>query len=241
MKYNLLFMGVFMLMTGNYVSAVSIPTSDFFEQQFTKKLGERACRPLHDAAKAGDTTKISQLLNQGSDINVKGCFNIETPLNTAVVANNIEVVRLFISRGAQLNVTDQFGNTPLHAAAERNNIPIMQVLIAANADLHAKEKTTGATPLHIASLKGHLEAMRTLLDGGAGIENVNNVGQSPLFSAVVGKQLEAVRLLLSRRASKSAKDTNGRTPLALARLILNNEDLTSEERVRLQGIIALLS
>jgi len=232
MKYNLLFMGVFML----------IPTGDFFEQQFTEKLGERACRPLHDAAKAGDTTKITQLINQGSDINVKGCFNIETPLHTAVVSNNIEVVRLFISRGAQLNTADQFGNTPLHITAEKNNIPVMQVLIVAKADLNAKEKTTGATPLHIASLKGHLEAMRTLLDGGAGIEKVNNVGQSSLFSAVVGKQLEAVRFLLSRGANKNAKDTNGRTAITLARLILNNETgLTSVDRGRLQGIIALLS
>ena len=81
-----------------------------------------------------------------------------------------------------------------------------------------------------------------MLNGGAGIEKGNKVGQSSLFSAVVGKQLEAVRLLLSRGASKSAKDSNGRTPLALARLIFNNETgLTVADRLSLQGIITLLS
>ncbi len=61
---------------------------------------------------------IHELIASGADVNIKdkdwhgdGC---DTPLNAAARINDIEVVRLLIDAGANVNHQGEFGSTPLH-------------------------------------------------------------------------------------------------------------------------------
>jgi ankyrin repeat protein len=81
---------------------------------------------------------------------------------------------------------------------------------------------SGETALHWAAMEGDAKAVRALLDRGARIDAVNELGQTPLFLACgqsrrqMKAQARVVALLLDRGAAVNAVDNSGETPLHLA-------------------------
>jgi outer membrane protein assembly factor BamB len=62
---------------------------------------------LFDAARRGDRARVLQLLDAGVDVNAKGRYNT-TALFFAADKGHLEVVRLLVERGADVNVADTF-------------------------------------------------------------------------------------------------------------------------------------
>jgi outer membrane protein assembly factor BamB len=62
---------------------------------------------LWEAARAGDTARITEALDKGADVNAKARYDV-TPLFFAAMNGRLEAVKLLISRGADLNVVDTF-------------------------------------------------------------------------------------------------------------------------------------
>jgi len=94
-------------------------------------------------------------------------------LHLAAGNNNVEIVRMLIKTGADVNVKDRSDQTPLHYAAGKNNLEIASLLIKAGADVNAKDKS-GRTPLNRAieiqvspKLTYNKEMVPLLLDNGA--------------------------------------------------------------------------
>lgn len=73
----------------------------------------------------------------------------------------------------------------------------------------------GLTPLLHAARQGHIEAMTTLLDRGADVNQVGGGdGTSPLLISTINGQFDAAMLLLERGADPTVASTlNGATPL----------------------------
>ena len=63
---------------------------------------ELEAAPIHEAAMAGDTKRVGQLLDDGVDVNAADA--VGTPLHWALFANQSEMVRLLLSAGADPNV-----------------------------------------------------------------------------------------------------------------------------------------
>lgn len=61
-----------------------------------------------------------------------------TPLHSAVAGKYLEIARVLIAHGANVNAVQQGGFTPLHAAAQRGHIRLVDLLLKAGADRHAK-------------------------------------------------------------------------------------------------------
>lgn len=80
-------------------------------------------------------------------------------LVVAAEGNQVDVVRRFIVEGADVNATDEFGQTPLYIAAHKGNVALLLVLMDAGADPN-KSNTRGTSPLHMASMEGHAECGR---------------------------------------------------------------------------------
>jgi len=80
----------------------------------------------------------------------------------------------------------------------------------------------GDTPLHIVSSWGDTDAINLLVSSGANINAQGETGFTPLHCAVEQDHPKALRALLSLGA-KSIKDSNGDTPIDLAKSLQHNE------------------
>ena len=85
----------------------------------------------------------------------------------ATIEGNTDMVKsLLSSPGADVNATDERGNTPLLEAARYGHEDICRVLIAAGADIKAKDKD-GKTALMLAVENNHDDVVRVLKQAGA--------------------------------------------------------------------------
>src|SRR5262245_9821153 len=74
---------------------------------------------LLDAAQQNDLPGVTRALQQGANINAKTRYN-SNALMLASMNGNLEMVRLLIDRGSDMNVRDTFYNFTLLGAAMLN-------------------------------------------------------------------------------------------------------------------------
>jgi uncharacterized protein len=117
---------------------------------------------LHYAAFFNHPEVATHLVNAGANVGAVSRNNMKVmPLHSAVATGAVEVVRLLIAHGADVNARQQDEFTPLHGAAENGNIEIVQMLLAANASVNSR-KEGGKTPLGIAEEKQRDEVITLL-------------------------------------------------------------------------------
>lgn len=68
---------------------------------------QAANEALWDAARAGDTTRITAALAQGADVNARARYDV-TALIFAAGGGRLEAVKLLLSRGSDINAQDSF-------------------------------------------------------------------------------------------------------------------------------------
>ena len=87
----------------------------------------------------------------------------ESPLMFAALNGQLELARLLISRGADVNKP---GWAPLHYAATRGHLAVMSLLLEHHANIDASSPN-GTTPLMMAAHYGTPCAVKLLLEAGA--------------------------------------------------------------------------
>lgn len=65
---------------------------------------------LWEAARAGDAARVASLVDEGADVNAKARYDM-TALHFAADKGRLEVVRLLVARGANVNAQDTFYRT----------------------------------------------------------------------------------------------------------------------------------
>jgi len=84
---------------------------------------------------------------------------------TASRGGHENIVRLLLDRGADVNMTNDSGNTALIWAS---NINVVRLLLDRGANVNARN-TDGGTALIYCSREGHENRVRLLLDRGANV------------------------------------------------------------------------
>jgi len=131
-------------------------------------------------------------------------------------------VRLFIERGADVNIVERWqGQTPLMYAAAHDRGQVAAALIAAGADVNARTPRNelparlpaarfnvefpqgGMTPLLLAARQGSETALRALIDARADLELRTPEGFSALVLALHNLHYGAAKLLVEAGASPS--------------------------------------
>jgi ankyrin repeat protein len=90
--------------------------------------------PLMIAALRGDGGAARRLLDLGAQLNRPGW----TPLHYAANGGQVDLVELFIARGAKVDARSRGDVTPLMVAARENHTEVVAVLLKAGADRQAR-------------------------------------------------------------------------------------------------------
>jgi ankyrin repeat protein len=133
----------------------------------------------------------------------------------------LEVMRLLLAHGADVNVKDLMGMTPLHLVAE-SWYPLVdvsepiQMLMQSGANIDAANNA-GRVALHLALRRSCVSAVELLLYHGADPNKVDYQRRSPLYYAMKScRSSEMVTLLLEHGADLKTEDHRGDSPLHYA-------------------------
>jgi ankyrin repeat protein len=127
---------------------------------------------------AEDPGRVNQPINE---------HTADRLLHLAAARENLEVVKVLLANGADVNVRGQAKRAPLHCAATAGNIPIAEELLGRGADLEATDDS-GDTPLCAALRSEKWECARFFEQRG---------GRVDLNTAICLGQLERVQALLA--------------------------------------------
>ncbi|PJK16091.1 hypothetical protein CQS04_09225 [Chryseomicrobium excrementi] len=180
-------------------------------------------RSLIQAVESNDIEKVQDILQDSSyqlnETNDKG----QTPLLIATHKNYVEVAKLLIDAGADINQQDSIQDSPYLYAGAQGKTEILKYMIENAEPNHTVVNRYGGNALIPAAEKGHLENVKILLeDGKADIDHQNNFGYTALIEAVAltdGSELyqEIVQELLNYNANKELRDNRGKTALDYAK------------------------
>ena len=153
------------------------------------------------AALAGRHFQVAEVLHHnGSSVEPRGLFE-NTPLDSAALYGDLEMVQVLLGYGVDVNVQSNGGITPLEFASRdlRNDPRVAQLLIEHGADPNIR-CMGGFTPLHSALSDGRIEVARLLIEHGASVEAMDDDGETPLDVASEGHRAEIIKFLLEHRA-----------------------------------------
>jgi len=97
----------------------------------------------------------------------------------------VELVKLLIQRGANVDAADVYGNKPLHDAA-CHGLNVIQSLVLHGAKVNV-QNVDGKTPLHVAIERQQSEVVKFLLNVGADIGLTDVWRNTPLHYLTVGQ------------------------------------------------------
>ncbi len=93
----------------------------------------------------GNPEIVETLLDNGAGPDAGAQFG--GALHVAVQDEQEEIVRAFLSHGANVSFRNRWGQTPLHKTTENGEATVANLLIEGGADVSAKD-SKGRTPLH---------------------------------------------------------------------------------------------
>lgn len=132
---------------------------------------KKLSRDLLGAIRTGDRTRVGALLRRGADPARDSFGDGATPLYTAAVQGEAEIVRLLLAAGARPDAESRGAGsegTPLCAAACWGHTAAVRELLASGADPNLREDGgTGLTPLEWADRGPHPATAELLLAAGA--------------------------------------------------------------------------
>jgi uncharacterized protein len=176
---------------------------------------------LHAAAAKGDLAAIERLVAGGADLNARDGQG-RTPLHVAAYARQYAAARSLLQRGADANALERQRYDVVTIAAVANDVEMLRIALAGGGSAKNITSPYDGTALIAAAHLGHAAVVRTLIDAGAPVDHVNNLGWTALIEAVIlgdgGKNhQDCVRALTAARANLDLADRQGVTPLAHAR------------------------
>ena len=139
----------------------------------------------------------------------------DTTMFAAARRGNVKVVEDILSRGVDVNVTDQVGETALFAAVKGGNLRVVEALFGHGVDVNTTNMQ-GQTALFAAIESGNVEVVQALLSHGVEVNVTDHVGQTVLFAAEKGGNLHIVEALLNLGVDVKATDWLGQTALFAA-------------------------
>ncbi|KAI0076177.1 ankyrin, partial [Panus rudis PR-1116 ss-1] len=119
----------------------------------------------------------------------------------------VDIGKLLVARGADINARDKANQTPLHRAATTGSTGLINILLhppegSPKTRLNTGDRV-GNTPLHLAMESAHAEAACLLIEAGADRTRENIDGQTPEeVEGVGGQEQKRARQYVIERCGK---------------------------------------
>lgn len=170
-----------------FILSCSTPTPE--QKKYRAELGKRGIPfeidSMFEFIVKEDIDVVRLFIKAGIDLNdvtFKTPYGVKvditrgrTPLMTACYMGNMELVKLFIEHGANINALSRNGNrrsckdTPLMYAVLMGRKDVVLFLLEKKADVNLKSECGVITALHAASANGMIDLVKILLDAGADV------------------------------------------------------------------------
>lgn len=147
---------------------------------------------LVDLARDGDVAGVTSALDAGAEVDEQG--GGVTALYVASEAGNVELARLLIDRGADVDLLVKFQRTPLYGAITTDHPDVVRLLLDSGADPNKITKLQN--PLHIAAQEGCLQCVIDLVGAGGDVNALTSIGSPPVHLAKRGGYEDIVAFLL---------------------------------------------
>lgn len=215
--------------------------------------------PLMIAAAINDYDMVKFLVEKGADVNAKTHFeysSVVTPLLLSLDYEHIEsrydenssVAEYLINNGADINVTNEDGETPLMYASKVHNIKVIELLIQKGADVNFYKG--GSTALISACEYSHernIDVIKYLVSKNANINAQDNKGDTALNKTLDTSDegsidildFEIAHFLIEQGADVNIKNKREYTPfiyLGMGEGNFNNKSF-QEYRIKLAEVL----
>lgn len=144
-----------------------------------------------------DIKTVSQKLEQGIDVNAKN----DTGQTLLHATQNMDMVKMLISKGANVNAIDDDSMTPMF----NKDIDLIKVLVEAGADIMHRTKK-GNTTVMWYTYSGYMEAIEYMISLGVDVNAKNEDGQTAYDIAETFGHLKLLKYLKTIGA-RSGQDT----------------------------------
>lgn len=200
---------------------------------------------LKRAVQDGDIGALKALLATKFDPSARDKYDRTLlMISIATIDPNIEIIRLLIQKGSDVNAQDDLGVTPLILASIFNHQEVVDMLLNSGAKTEARD-IYGHTALMKAAMFCDPEVLQilisrgakvnakdlsgatplmlsresnveTLLDAGADIHAKDQTGYTAIMHAVSQGRLHKIETLINRGCDINARNRNGKTALDVA-------------------------
>ena len=178
---------------------------------------------LHIAVLSGDVELVRLIAGSVADRNTIHYLQAVgglavTPLETAVACRRLDMLRVILASGADMNFVSPTGNTALSRAVSSNNHEIVNFLLTNGANVNLGGALTAAVVVN------NVDFVRLLIDRGATINVPEDIEDNLLYLAL--RSSSKSMALLFVRAKPELVDTL--PPIELARL---GDDIPESRRI----------
>ena len=190
---------------------------------------------LMSASRSGSVEAVKILLAHGADVNARESVRQQTALMWAAAQGHADVIQALVAAGADIRARSRRPGAPAAVPAQSAPVasagqtddgarstararvesqrPMADYFTRSNGGvLNTPMVIDSMTPLMFAVRSGHVEAVRTLLDSGADVNETASNGLSVLVLAIINAHYELASLLLDKGADANAAG-QGWTPL----------------------------
>lgn len=177
---------------------------------------------LFDLLKENKYDEFKKYINQDKSIDVNVRDETGNYLLTyAIIKNNIEIVKLLLSKGCRIDITDQEGRSILYLPIKYSYNEIVNLLIDNNKQtigisiIEVKDVKNNIA-LHYAIVYKNMNAINILLNAKSNPNTIDENGNNSLHLAIYTKKYEIVKLIVDFDVNINAKTAIGENALHIA-------------------------
>jgi ankyrin repeat protein len=211
------------------IAITNIEAQPSVEKQYTK-----FTRCINNS----NIAKAQKLLNKGFQVDAKEITG-KTPLLYSIQVHNFEFAKFFIEKGANIQATDNDGNTSLHyAIANNEQNKIAYFLIDKGVKIEQANKN-GETPFHYSLLYSCNELPFYLIEKGADINKMTSFNENALHLSAESGCDTITNYLINKGLDINLIDAKGNSPLYKA--LMGNHSVIAENFIKMGADVNLVN